>query len=156
MIFDYQYRTHDNELKTGSISASSRDEAFRTLKARGVNPSRVELAPGIGNRFAALGKRGWTIILLVLLLGAVLAGAALHRGPFAAGGAPSAPNDMSDLDPEVLRRLENSGINSESINDLLEARRKVNEEYRRKIESEVKRGKLTRSAADELFRAMGL
>ena len=148
MKFDYQFRTPGNELQSGTIAASSRDAAFAALKRQGVNPSRVVLAPGVLNRLAAIGKRGWLIVILALaLLAAVLS--LLRR--------PSAPSVRGgDIDPEVLRRLEASGLDVEAISDLLNQRRRINEEYRRKIEADVKRGALTRKAADEMLQAAGL
>ena len=149
MKFDYQFRTRDNELKSGTIAASSRDAAFAALKRQGVNPSRVVLSPGFLNRLAAIGKRGWLIVILALaLLAAVLS--LLRRPP-----APSVPRG-GDIDPEVLKRLEASGLDVVAINELLSQRRKINEEYRRKIEAEVERGILTRKAANEMLQAAGL
>lgn len=149
MKFDYQFRTPGNELQSGRISASSRDAAFAALKRQGVNPSRVVLAPGALNRLAAIGKRGWMIVILALALMAAVV--SLVRRP----SVPSV-RGSGDIDPEVLRRLEASGLDVEAISDLLSQRRRINEEYRRRIEAEVERGALTRKAADEMLQAAGL
>ena len=149
MRFDYQYRTRENEPKSGSISAASREAAYRALKSQGINPSRVTLAPGVLNYLASFGKRSWLIVFLVLALAVTLAFASRRPEP-----QPVSPN--GDVDPEVLKRLEASGLDVEVVNDLLAQRRKINEEYRQKIEAEVANGTLTRKAANELLQAAGL
>lgn len=74
MKFLYQYRTSENELKSGVIDAVTRDAAFAALKAQGIKPSKVEEAPGILNKVFGKGKR-WIAIafLLLIALGATLA-----------------------------------------------------------------------------------
>lgn len=73
MKFLYQYKTSENELRDGVVSAASRDAVYLALKKQGVRPSRVELAPGVLNRIAALGKRVWTIAALAVALAVSLA-----------------------------------------------------------------------------------
>lgn len=64
MKFVYQYRTSANELKSGIVSAPSRDAAFAALKERGIRPSRVDEAPGIVNKLFGKGKRWLAIAVL--------------------------------------------------------------------------------------------
>lgn len=149
MRFDYQYRTRENELKSGSVSAASREAAYKALKSQGINPSRVTLAPGALNYLASFGKRSWLIVILAVALAVTLAFSSRRPTP-----APASPN--GDIDPDVLKQLEASGMDVEVINELLAQRRKINEEYREKIEAEVERGTLTRKAADAMLRAAGL
>lgn len=85
MKFLYQYRTPDNLQHEASVSAASRDEAYRLLKAKGVKPSRLEEAPGFLNKLFGKGKR-WIAILALGVLCLVL-GAAVFLG----GGQESAP-----------------------------------------------------------------
>lgn len=73
MKFLYQYRTSENELKSGVSYAVTRDAAFAELKAHGVKPSKVEEAPGVFNKLIGKGKR-WIAIgfLLVVVFSATL------------------------------------------------------------------------------------
>lgn len=56
MKFLYEYRTKENERRSGEISASSREGAFSKLKEQGIRPSKVVVAPGMLNKIASLGK----------------------------------------------------------------------------------------------------
>ena len=95
MRFDYQYRTRENELKSGSVSAASREAAYKALKSQGINPSRVTLAPGALNYLASFGKRSWLIVILAVALAVTLAFSSRRPTP-----APASPN--GDIDPDVL------------------------------------------------------
>lgn len=66
MKFTYEYKTSSNERKNGVIDASCKDEVYKKLKAKGIRPFRVKLAPGIANRVRSLGKR-WIAIVLLLV-----------------------------------------------------------------------------------------
>lgn len=71
MKFLYEYKTPQNERRSGEISASSREDVFSQLKREGIKPFNVKLAPGLLNRVASIGKRWFAIaILSVLLVGA--------------------------------------------------------------------------------------
>ena len=69
MKFVYEYKTSENERRTGEVSAASRDEAYARLKRQGIRPFRVDLAPGALNRLLAIGKRGLAIVVLVAVSG---------------------------------------------------------------------------------------
>ena len=68
----YSYRSSDNKPLEGLVRARSRDAAFAALKARGIKPVRVELAPGFVNRLRSLGRR-WLAIVILAGLTALLA-----------------------------------------------------------------------------------
>lgn len=68
MRFVYQYKTSDGERHEGEISVASREAVFTELKKQGVKPYGVQLAPGLGNWIASLGKRVYLIVVLSLLL----------------------------------------------------------------------------------------
>lgn len=68
MRFLYEYRTSDNVLHKGELSAASVDAVYSSLKRKGIKPSRVSLAPGLFNRLAAPGKRVYVIVGLSVLL----------------------------------------------------------------------------------------
>lgn len=61
MKFLYEYRTSENELKSGVIVAPTRDAVYVVLKERGIKPSRVSEAPGFFNKLFGKGKR-WLVI----------------------------------------------------------------------------------------------
>ena len=71
MRFNYQYRTSDNVLRSGTISAADREAVYIKLKSKGINPSRVEDAPGVFNKLLGRGKR-WTAIAVLLCVSIVL------------------------------------------------------------------------------------
>ena len=73
MLFLYEYKTKDNEQRSGEISAPSRDAVFRELKLQGIRPYTVVLAPGFANWVQSLGKR--TAAILVLGAGCLVLGA---------------------------------------------------------------------------------
>ena len=72
MKFRYRYRTSDNALHSGTISASSREDAFATLKGQGIRPVTVNDAPGIWNKLWGRGKRWMAIVILSAILAVVL------------------------------------------------------------------------------------
>lgn len=65
MKFNYQYRTPDNRLQSGSIDAPTRDAAYVALKRMGIRPSRVVEAPGFFNHLFGKGKR-WIAICVLM------------------------------------------------------------------------------------------
>ena len=70
MRFTYQYKTRDGVAHAGVYSASSRTAVYDELRAKGIKPFGVELAPGAWNRIAGfLGWRGALIVFLVVLSG---------------------------------------------------------------------------------------
>lgn len=73
MRYIYAYNTKDNERREATIVASSVDDAFKALRAQGVKPIRVTLAPGLLNKVQSLGKRWLAIVVLsAIALGALL------------------------------------------------------------------------------------
>lgn len=67
MKFVYEYKTSANERRSGVLAAASKDAAYKSLKAQGIRPYRVTLAPGALNRLAALGHHGWAIVILAAI-----------------------------------------------------------------------------------------
>lgn len=68
MKFRYQYRTKDNKLHHGEVSAPNRDAVYVLLREKGIRPSRVEEAPGFLNAVLGKGKRWIAIVSLVVLV----------------------------------------------------------------------------------------
>jgi len=80
MRFIYEYRTSDNQLRKGEISASDRDAAYAALKARGIRPASVADAPGLLNKLLGRGKR-WIAIAALAAAVAALAAVGLALRP---------------------------------------------------------------------------
>lgn len=68
MKFVYHYKTSDGERHEGIYCAASREKVYDELKAKGVKPFGVELAPGLANRISSLGKRWMAIVILGICL----------------------------------------------------------------------------------------
>ena len=148
MKFDYTYRTHENELKNGSISASSREDVFRKLKAQGINPSRVTLAPGTLNYLASFGKRGWGIIILAAACVALCV--VIVSEPKPQVQPTEAAEDV------LIRDLRARGLGQAEVASYLKERNEFHESYRKQLADRVKQGKMTRGAANELLKAVGI
>lgn len=67
MKYLYQYKTKENERRSGEIDASSREDVYRLLKPQGIRPFNVELAPGFFNKMRSVGKRWMAIIILAMI-----------------------------------------------------------------------------------------
>lgn len=107
MRFVYQYRTKDNELLCGEITAFDREAAFRELRAKGVRPARLEAAPGFFNALFGRGKR-W-LAIGALALGLVAAIVRISR--LASENAELANPNVEDRqqiygDPGVLMEMQ--------------------------------------------------
>lgn len=96
MKFVYGYNTKDNERREGIISAASRDDAYAALKKQGIKPFRVELAPGLVNRLASLGKRWVAIVSLLVLVGGLVLYLTTMRSEI-----KSLNTELESLDPQV-------------------------------------------------------
>ena len=64
MTYQYAYRDSSNVRHDGTVVASSKDDAFKKLKAQGIKPFFVAPAPGLLNNILGLGKRGLAILVL--------------------------------------------------------------------------------------------
>lgn len=73
MEFVYQYRTSDNTVHVGRIASSDRESAFRSLRACGIKPMRLDVAPGLFNSLFGRGKRWLAIAFLFILTSVLLA-----------------------------------------------------------------------------------
>ena len=148
MKFDYTYRTRENELKTGSDFASSRDGLYRKLKAKGINPSRVQLSPGFLNYLSSFGKRGWGLIVLAVLCVVLLIGLTRKE--------PPRVQPTEAVEDDLCRDLKARGLGQEEIDTYLKERNEFHESYRGQLAERVAQGKMTREAANELLKAVGI
>ena len=64
MRFIYEYKTKENERRSGEIAAPSRAAVYTELKKQGIKPYKVDLAPGFANWVQSLGKRTAAIVVL--------------------------------------------------------------------------------------------
>lgn len=67
MKFLYEYKTKENERRSGEIDAPSRPAVYAELKKQGIRPYKVDLAPGFWNWVRSLGKRTAAIVVLAIL-----------------------------------------------------------------------------------------
>lgn len=112
MRFVYGYKTRNNEERHGEISAASRDLAFRKLKAQGIHPFRVDLAPGFWNWILSMGKRvaiiGLLLIVVLVLIGVLVRERAEDK--YSVGGfAKSIERRQIWGDAAIIRSAEASG-----------------------------------------------
>ena len=71
MRYIYEYKTKENEQRSGEFCAASRDDVYRELRKQGIKPYKVYLAPGLLNRIQSYGKRTAAIVVLVFVVVAV-------------------------------------------------------------------------------------
>lgn len=109
MKFVYGYKTKGNETREGVISASSRDEAFRELKKKGVKPFRVDLAPGFANRLCSIGKRTYAILVLCVLCLALVAVVIRAKRETSLAANGPVPRHQIYGEPALMDDLERSG-----------------------------------------------
>lgn len=67
MKFVYGYKTSDGVRHEGVYSAASREAVYEELKAKGIKPFGVTLAPGLFNRIRSFGYRRAAILVLALV-----------------------------------------------------------------------------------------
>lgn len=113
MRFNYEYRTTDNTLHEGVLSAPSRDDVYSILKTRGIRPSRVVEAPGFLNKLLGKYKRWMAIVALAVVLVAVCvqfrsSTEILNAQLADYGAAYSSAMSRRQIygDPELLNRIE--------------------------------------------------
>ena len=71
MKFIYEYKTKENERRSGEIAAPSRAAVYTELKKQGIKPYKVDLAPGFANWVQSLGKRTAAIAVLAVAVAAL-------------------------------------------------------------------------------------
>ena len=110
MRFVYQYRTHDNAVRSGEVSAADRDAAYRALKEKGIRPARLEEAPGLANKIFGKGKR-WIAIAVLAVVAAVFAFQA-RKAPSEAAAGNAAPRHQIYGDPATMEAFERGDFES--------------------------------------------
>ena len=108
MKFLYEYKTKDNERREGAMAASSRDDVFRLLKAKGIRPSKVTLAPGVLNRLLSFGKRGIAIVVLAIVSIALAVALGRARAPAASHALLISERHQIYGDPSIIEEMESS------------------------------------------------
>lgn len=115
MRFVYQYRTSDNKQHTAEVSASSKDEAYAILRAKGIRPGRVFEASGLFNKLFGRCKRWIAIVLLsILAIALVVAFRMSERKVVALEKEQTEPTPRHQIygDPALMERLEREGFSS--------------------------------------------
>ena len=108
MKFLYEYKTKDNERREGVMAASSRDDVFRLLKAKGIRPSKVTLAPGFFNRLLSFGKRGFAIVVLALATVGLAIALGRARTPAAPHSLQVSERHQIYGDPSIIEEMEST------------------------------------------------
>ena len=113
MKFVYAYKTKDNVRHTDVVCASGKEAAYEKLRACGIKPIRVDLAPGLANKLLSFGKRGLALALLSVV-SVVLMGLLAYN--FANGGrsSPRGPMTRRQIygDPALMEELERTDYKS--------------------------------------------
>ncbi|MBQ6329771.1 MAG: hypothetical protein IJI35_12200 [Kiritimatiellae bacterium] len=115
MTYTYAYKTSDGVRHEGSMDASSREEVFTVLRARGIRPIKVVAADGSkanGEKEEVRRKkeevwRGIRLVLLVLFVPLVLAVLVFSRkAPGTQANPPSTPRHQIYGDPATMEAFE--------------------------------------------------
>lgn len=112
MKFVFGYKTSDNIRKEGVVDAPSRDAAYAKLKADGIRPFKVELAPGFVNRILSLGWRWFAIVVLSAAALGFLAYAMRMKKAAAMALSPGHYADRHQLygDPATIEAMESNAF----------------------------------------------
>jgi len=110
--FDYAYRDKENVRHDGTVVASSKDDAFKKLRAQGVKPFFVARSPGVWNFLLSLGKRGLAIaVLAVIAVTAIAVSLSLTRTIERVEESAVAPLTRRQIygDPALMEKMELGG-----------------------------------------------
>ncbi len=111
MRYTYAYRSSDGTRNEASMSASSREEVFETLRARGIKAIKVVAADGSKANGELRGVRKRVVVALVVLA-AVVAGIVVYIGgersgvSAEAGPSTASPRHQIYGDPVVMESFE--------------------------------------------------
>jgi len=110
--FDYAYRDKENVRHDGTVVASSKDDAFKKLRAQGVKPFFVARSPGAWNFLLSFGKRGLAIaVLAVIAVAGVAVSLSLTRTIERVEESAVAPLTRRQIygDPALMEKMELDG-----------------------------------------------
>lgn len=111
MRFVYEYRTRDNSIHNGVISATNRESAFAKLRAQGIKPARLGEAPGFFNKLFGRGKR-WLAIAALALTAVYFAVLWCGERSLNVSGGAVAPRHQIYGDPAIMAEMERSSYES--------------------------------------------
>lgn len=109
MKFIYGYKTSENETREGMLSAASRDAVYRKLRAEGIRPFEVRLAPGFFNHLQALGKRTLVIALLLIVIAVVVINSRQEKVTAGSETKNSSDRHQTYGDPSLMEQMERDG-----------------------------------------------
>lgn len=137
----------------GEINAPDKDSAYAELRKRGIRAIRVteRIVPIVRRGFKGLRKRDLAGIAAVLIVVAVLVGfGAVQYAERSASRRPAADQPVSaesiTSDPEM----------QEEVRRVLEERKQIEEECRKRIAERVEKGTLSLEEANGMLQAMGM
>lgn len=108
MKFIYEYRTRNNERKSGEISAPDRESVFNILKKQGIRPGRVIEVPGFLNKILGKGKR-WIAIVSLSVLSVATMLFSIQARKERTLIAHELPRHQIYGDPAIMAEMESSG-----------------------------------------------
>ena len=120
MKFQFAYRDSLNERHDGIVVASSKDDAFKKLRSRGIRPFFVAPAPGFFNKLSSIGKRWFAIIVLLLIASALLVALLnLHFSTKSLSNGSESPRpSQSNLARQSFDAVINSPVRRQPIGDV--------------------------------------
>ena len=68
MRFLYRYQDREKGVVEAELAAPSEPEAYAILRKSGIRPMKVWAKPGMLNALSRIGKRGWTIVALAVVV----------------------------------------------------------------------------------------
>ena len=104
MKYNYQYRTKDNSLHKGVVSATDKDAAYALLKSKGIRPSRLEEASGFFNKLFGKGKR-WIAITVLSVVVVALSFVIKTRPVIVEQSEPSRQRHQIYGDPAIIEEM---------------------------------------------------
>lgn len=154
----YSWASSDGLRHEGEIFAPSKDDAYAQLRKQGIRPIRVteRIVPVVRRGFKGLRKRDIVCIVVVALTIAAIAWiVATQRTRHSALSTPqfSSHSALEDVSPEMLAVSPEA---REQLKRAIEERKAIEQKCREDFIERVKKGTMTKEAANEMFRAMGM
>lgn len=150
----YSWASSDGLRHEGEVLAPSKDDAYAQLRKQGIRPIRVteRIVPVVRKGFKGLRKRDIVCIVVVALTIATIAWiVASQRIRNAALVTPH--TTLEDVSPETLAVSPEA---REQLKRAIEERKAIEQKCREEFIERVKKGTMTKEAANEMFRAMGM
>lgn len=144
----YSWNSSDGLRHEGEVRARSKDDAYAELRKRGIRPIRVteRIVPVVRRGFKGLRKRDVSVIILLAIAIAALVWLFL----------PKPMQNVQPIAPPSVDELAENPDAREQMRRVIEERKAIEEKCRTDFSERVKKGTMTKEAANEMFRAMGM